>query len=245
MDYGPEVHRNVGRYACDLPGVAHSEDFALARQMFLDRQRFGEWIDGAGIGLSRELHMTDDAHSFRLVSTIVGSGMRDLQRVGYLPLHEGKTIHQFSDRRETVPRYVVSTQSLARKPQTAESVRYFRAACRDIAGATNERTVIATILPPGVLCGHTISVERKPARRPNAAALTLVAMMNSFAFDWLVRQKAAAHVSLYILAELPVPALSPDADRFLAHGCLRLCCNHRGFSPLWREQLGGAGAPGR
>jgi hypothetical protein len=45
---------------------------------------------------------------------------------------------------------------------------------------------------------------------------------------------------LYILADLPVPALSPEADVFLAHGCLRLCCNHRGFAPLWREQLGGA-----
>src|SRR6202020_2890177 len=93
---------------------------------------------------------------------------------------------------------------------------------------------------PGVLWGHTIGVERKPARRPNAAALTLVALMNSFPFDWLVRQKAAAHVSLYILAELPVPELSADAARFLAHGCLRLCCNHRGFAPLWREQLGSA-----
>ena len=242
MEYGRKFIAMSGGTHATFLELRHSEDFALASQMFLDRQRFGEWIDGAGIGLSRELHMTDDAHSFRLVSTIAGSGMRDLQRVGYLPLHEGKTIHQFSDRRETVPRYIVSTQSLARKPQTAESVRYFRAACRDIAGATNERTVIATILPPGVLCGHTISVERKPARRPNAVALTLVALMNSFAFDWLVRQKAAAHVSLYILAELPVPALSPDAARFLAHGCLRLCCNHEGFAPLWREQVGGAGA---
>ena len=131
-------------------------------------------------------------------------------------------------------------QSLARKPQTVESARYFRAACREVAGATNERTVIAAMLPPGVLCGHTISVERRPARRPNATALTLVGVMNSFAFDWLVRQKAAAHVSLYILAELPIPELLPDAEMFLAHGCLRLCCNHADFAPLWREQLGRA-----
>ena len=240
MEYGRNFIETSGGAHATFLELRHSADVALASQIFMDRQRFGEWIGGLGIALSRELHMTDDAHSFRLVSTLVGSGNRDLQRAGYLPLHEGKTIHQFSDRRETVPRYVVSTQSLARKPQTADSVRYFRAACRDIAGATNERTVIATMLPPGVLCGHTISVERKPARRPNAAALTLVAILNSFAFDWLVRQKAAAHVSLYILADLPVPALSPEADVFLAHGCLRLCCNHRDFAPLWREQLGGA-----
>jgi hypothetical protein len=67
--------------------------------------------------------------------------------------------------------------------------------------------------------------------------------MNSFAFDWMLRQKAAAHVSLYILSDLPSPQLEPEADHFLAHATLRLCCNHRGFLPLWREQLGDAEPP--
>jgi hypothetical protein len=99
------------------------------------------------------------------------------------------------------------------------------------------------MVPPGVICGHTINVERRPSQRPNAAALTLVAVMNSFAFDWMLRQKAAAHVSLYILAELPSPLLTPIADQFLAHAALRLSCNHRGFLPLWREQLGDVSKP--
>jgi hypothetical protein len=73
---------------------------------------------------------------------------------------------------------------------------------------------------------------------PNAAALSLVGVMNSFPFDWLLRQKAAAHVSLYILSELPVPELTQDTDRLVAHTTLRLCCNHRDFASLWREQLG-------
>jgi hypothetical protein len=119
-------------------------------------------------------------------------------------------------------------------------MRYYRAASREVAGATNERTAIAALLPPGVLCGHTISVERSPARRPNASALLLVGVMNSYSFDWLVRQKAAAHVSIYILAELPMPDLAPDAERLLVHGTLRLCCNHHGFARLWAEQLGNA-----
>jgi hypothetical protein len=129
---------------------------------------------------------------------------------------------------------------LADKPTSIESTLYYRAACREIARSTDERTAIAAILPPGVLCGHTISVERRPARRPNAAALSLVGIMNSFAFDWLLRQKAAIHVSLYILSELPVPDFAPSSDRFLAHASLRLSCNHRGFMPLWREQLADA-----
>ena len=157
-----------------------------------------------------------------------------------MPVHEGKTVHQFSDRWGAAPRYAVRMDDLADKPQSAGSARHYRAACREVARSTDERTAIATMLPPGVLCGHTISVERRPDRRPNAAALSLVGVVNSFPFDWLLRQKAAAHASLYILSELPVPRLAADADRLLAHATLRLCCNHRGFAVLWREQLGAA-----
>jgi len=208
---------------------------ALVRRMLQDHQPFRFWSGTAGVTLSRELHMTDDARNFTLAADVPPDVLHQ-----YLPLHEGKTIHQFSDRWGTGPRYVVAASRLAHKPQTVESARYYRCACREVAGATNERTVIAAMLPPGVLCGHTISVERSPAQRPNASALALVGVMNSFCFDWLLRQKAAAHVSIYILAELPMPDLASDAERFVAHGGLRLCCNHRGFARLWGEQLGSA-----
>ena len=157
-----------------------------------------------------------------------------------LAVCEGKTIHQFTDRWNTIPRYSIALDLLARKAQWLENMQYFRAACREIASATNERTAIAAILPPRVLCGHTICVERRPAQRSSVHALILVGLMNSFSFDWLLRQKAATHVSLYLLADLPLPELSEEADRFLAHGCLRLSCNHAAFAPLWREQLGDA-----
>ncbi len=212
--------------------LRHRDDLTMIRQIFREHRRFGTWSASLGITLSRELHMTDDARNFELVTTLLPKLGSD-----YLPLHEGKTVHQFNDRWD-MPRYVVSLSRLAYKPATIESSRYYRAVCREVAGATNERTVIAAVLPPGVLCGHTLSVERNPARRPNSAALVLVTMMNSFCFDWLLRQRAAAHVSIYILAGLPVPELSDETERFLAHGCLRLCCNHQGFATLWTEQLG-------
>ena len=190
--------------------------------------------------------MTDDASRFTPVTTLVarglpatgGSDAEQLQRDLYLVLHEGKTIHQFTDRWDTAPRYAIALRELAGRPQFVTNSRYFRAACREVARSTDERTAIAVILPPGVICGHTINVERRPSKRPNAAALIVVAVMNSFAFDWMLRQKAAAHVSLYILAGLPSPLLSATAERFLAHASLLLSCNHRGFSPLWKEQLG-------
>lgn len=248
MDYDPEFIGSSGGAHATLLELRGVGDIAIARRMFQLPQRFGVWMDGIGIFLSREAHMTDDAGRFTPVAALLGSGLSVTDRSiaerlhckGYLVLHEGKTIHQFKDRWDTAPRYAIAVRELAGRPQFLENTRYFRAACREIARSTDERTAIAAILPPGVICGHTINVERRPSQRPNAAALTVVAVMNSFAFDWMLRQKAAAHVSLYILSELPSPRLTPIADRFLAHDSLRLSCNHQGFLPLWREQLGNA-----
>ena len=228
----------------ELRGVA---DLGVARRMLAAQQSFDAWTAARGIGLSREANMTDDAGCFTPLARLVPSGRsatnpavaEKLRRDGYLVLHEGKTIHQFCDQWETRPRYAVGMDLLVDRPRLLENTRYFRAACREIASATNERTSIAAMLPPGVICGHTINVERMPSRRPNASALSLLGIMNSFAFDWLLRQKSASHVSLYILADVPCPRLAPEADRFLAHASLRLSCNHVGFAPLWREQLAG------
>jgi len=97
--------------------------------------------------------------------------------------------------------------------------------------------MIACIAPPGVVFGHTATVEKAPWARKNADALVLCALFNAFSFDWLVRQKAATHLSLYILDALPVPRISDAGRRFLAHAALRLSCNHAGYAALWREQL--------
>ena len=79
--------------------------------------------------------------------------------------------------------------------------------------------------------------------RPIGAALTLCALFNSFPFDWLVRQKAATHLSLYLLRGLPVPAFSDSENRFLAGAALRLSCNHRGYDELWRDQAAAMHGP--
>jgi hypothetical protein len=234
-----------GAYATLLE-LRDAADVAMARRLFTAGQRFGAWAEGLGIFLSREIHMTDDAGRFTPINDLVGTGHRvktstiaeELRRKSCVVLHEGKTIHQFSDHWDTPPRYAIALHDLAGKPLSIVNTQYYRAACREIARSTDERTVIAAMLPPGVVCGHTISVERRPARRSNAASLCLIGVMNSFPFDWMLRQKAAAHVSLYILSDLPSPRLSPDAELFLAHAALRLSCNHRGFLALWREQLG-------
>ncbi len=185
-----------GAYATLLE-LREPGDLELARRMFVGRRGLGAWMHDAGIAFSREIHMSDDAGRFRPLRSNSRLIHTDFDG-DCLLLHEGKTIHQFTDRRTTLPRYAIAVAKLADKPTSLESALYYRAACREIARATDERTAIAAMLPPRVLCGHTINVERRPGCRPNAAALSLVGIMNSFAFDWLLRQKATIHVSLYI-----------------------------------------------
>jgi hypothetical protein len=234
MDYDAEFIALSGGMHGTLIELRDCDDMALTRHMFA-QPKLGDWMKAAGITLSREIHMTDDAGHF-----VPAGDSGESKETQYLTLHEGKTIHQFRDRWDTAPRYAIPIADLAGKPRAVECARFYRAACREVARSTDERTAIATMLPPGLLCGHTISVERTPDLRTNAAALSLVAIMNSFPFDWMLRQKAAAHVSIYILLDLPVPHLRPEAARFLSHAALRLCCNHAGFAALWREQLGDA-----
>ena len=177
-------------------------DLHVAERLFAQQQRFGEWCKRHRIHFGCDLHMTADAGIF----------LPDSE--GPLPVFEGKTFHQYTGIRIPKPRYSVTTDSL--KPLVLEASGHRRLAFRDIARATDERTAIAFIAPKGVVFGHTATVEKMPSGRQYDDALVLCAVFNSFTFDWLVRRKAATHLSLYLLAALPMPELS-DAERaFLA-----------------------------
>jgi hypothetical protein len=156
---------------------------------------------------------------------------------GCLPLLEGKSFHQFTDAWER-PRYAVSVDAAAGRPAALANARLFRLAFRTIAHATNERTAIATVLPPGVLVANSVAIEAAPERRPNAVALWVCMVLNTFAFDLSVRVRGGANMNLFLMRAGLLPAEVPEA--FLAHAALRLVCNHADYAPLWREQLGDA-----
>jgi hypothetical protein len=159
-------------------------------------------------------------------------------RPGHLVLQEGKCFHQFTDRWGRPPRYLVRAEAAAGRPAALANARFYRLAFRTVAHATNERTAIFTVLPPGVLVTNSVAVEAAPERRPNSVALWAGAVLNSFAFDLSVRLKGGANMNMFIMRTGLVPAAVPEA--FLAHSALRLVCNHADFAPLWREQLGEA-----
>ncbi len=224
MTYDAAFVARVGGDHLSFLELRGPADLAIARRMFAAPDRFADWCAQTGVRFGRDLHMTYDASAFRPLTT-----GEDL-----LTLHEGKTFHQFVDRWDTAPRYGVSPAALRGKPGVAEAAGWFRLAFRDIAKSTDEHTMIAAVLPPGTVCGHTATVERRPWQRAPTDMLTLCAILNAHPFEWLVRQKAGSHLSLYLLDALPMPVLSVDERALLSDLALRLSCNHAGFVPLWR-----------
>jgi hypothetical protein len=152
-------------------------------------------------------------------------------------LHEGKTFHQYTDKWKAEPRYAIRLDAMQDKPNWLRASGHYRVVFREISRSTDERTMISAIIPPDYVFGHKATCEKTPWQRSNASALILCAVFNSFAFDWCLRQKIAASVSLFMLNGCPAPILSTAAKRFLAHGALRLSCRHADYAQLWRDQL--------
>ena len=229
MTYSMAFLNKTGGANLTLLELRGNADLRIAEKFFFQPARLRTWCMDHHIRFGCDLHMTADSGCF--------------QSAGAAPLilHEGKTFHQYTDSWDSKPRYSVAPGDL--KPMIADAVRHNRLVFRDIARSNDERTMIACIAPPGVVFGHTATVEKAPWARANADALVLCALFNSFPFDWLVRQKAATHLSLYILDALPMPRLSDGARHFLAHAALRLSCNHSGYTELWHEQTGGKTIP--
>ena len=205
-------------------------DLRIARHMFVNRPDMRAWMSAGRVTFGREAHMTDDSHRFTLITSISSTKS--------IPLHEGKTFHQYTDRWKTKPRYAIPLEAMRDKPGWLRASRHYRLAFREISRSTDERTMIAAVIPPGYVFGHKGTCEKAPWLRPDATALILCAVFNSFAFDWCVRRKTAASVSLFMLNGCPAPTLSDGAARFLAHGALRLSCRHAGYAKLWHDQLG-------
>ncbi len=149
-----------------------------------------------------------------------------------VPLYEGKMVQMYDHRAADV---VVNTENLHRaaQPETISQVekarvdrypqpQYFVAASecnanpfgwalgyKEISAPTNARSMIATLLPSAAF-GNKIPLLIPQDASPQVAARTaslLVATFNSFAFDFVLRQKLQGQtINLFILEQLPVIA---------------------------------------
>lgn len=142
---------------------------------------------------------------------------------GWLPMLEAKLIHQFDHQfasylagkteelphREkargdtrVLPRFWVPAEEVGDRLGPLWDKRWLLA-WRDITNTTNERTAIAAVLP---FSGTDFTLRVGfPAYEPARTRASLLANLNSFVFDYCVRQQmGGAHLSDYIMKQLPV-----------------------------------------
>jgi hypothetical protein len=114
-----------------------------------------------------------------------------------------------------------------------------RLAYREVGSSTNERTLIASILPARACFSHKLMYltpcryslgatgKLKQEEVPLQDGQALLTLMNSLTLNFYVRSKVSTGVSVHHLYELPIPNLDPPARKQLAGTADKLLKNPR------------------
>ncbi|MDK9700836.1 MAG: N-6 DNA methylase, partial [bacterium] len=236
------VQRTAPDYL-NLLELENDEDLNVIEQCYLSSVSFKHHCDSSKILLGRELNITDDIERFSPTSTVIDESLDprtpeiacELLNQGFLTLHEGKTFHQFTDRWEERPRFLVNVAKLKDKSIWINRARHYSMTYRKIASATNERTSIFSILPAGTINSDNAPLDKNADKHPFYFSLLTLAIGNTYSFDFCLRLRTASCVNKFILDSTPFPKV-PIV--FSSHSALRLACSHEGYLPLWKEQVG-------
>ncbi|WP_233274839.1 Eco57I restriction-modification methylase domain-containing protein [Haladaptatus cibarius] len=134
----------------------------------------------------------------------------------------------------------------------------YRIVLREIARATDERTLIAGVIPKGAVAVHTLHTVRPYKVNPRKEQLgeqpmhtayervfsdrelfVALGLLNSIPFDYLMRTKVDSHIVKYKFEESQLPRLTAGDDWFeyISTRAARLNCYGEAFTEL-RDRLG-------
>ena len=125
---------------------------------------------------------------------ISGSGRRAL----WEPCEEG-----------IVPQYYISIGNLS--PEVQKRICKKRVGYCDIAGQTNERSMMAAIIPEQVVCGNKVPTVLFEGERAEDYLYLWLGVANSIVFDWLLRRVLTTTVNYFLLWSIPFPNMSIDS----------------------------------
>jgi hypothetical protein len=218
---------------------------------------------------TRIWHMAEDSASFRTAAQLARAGfVRDggdwIGDGRYVPLYEAKMIHQFDHRwatydgvgtRDTTleekqnqdfepsPRYWVPEDEVNARLAAQGWTLGWLVGWRDITNATNERTLIANVIPR-LGSGDKFLLTFPDMQARYCAAL--LATMNSLVCDFVVRQKiGGTSLKLYLIKQIPIPgpSLYSESDlSFIVPRVLELAYTSHSMAPFARD-LGYDGPP--
>lgn len=179
-----------------------------------------------------------------------------------VPLYEGPMIGQYDHRAKAyrsgrgrasiweelpfgredkaiVPQWRVPWQALPDKVR--QRVYQYRIGFCDVTSPTTDRSLVAALIPPRTLCGHTVPTFTFEAGEEWAYAAWL-AVANSFVLDFIARKKISLHMSLGIVDSLPFPKFvrRHRALRSLVPLAAELTCVSQDMDDYWEMLYDGA-----
>ncbi|WP_293827040.1 hypothetical protein [uncultured Brevundimonas sp.] len=190
----------------------------------------GEAVAAWPVRYATMFHMTNDSHLFRTRRELeeregawaVGGNRFRSASGDWLPLYAGRMIHQFDHRAASVTVNAANLHNAALSGEVTDEQKADPAfvpepqywlqhqgvmdgsaiAFRDIARATDARTMIAAMLP------HRAAGNTAPlivSSTPATEQVLLLANLNALVLDYVARQKAqSTHLNWYIVEQLPV-----------------------------------------
>ena len=178
----------VGGDGLAVPEIRTATDLDIVSSV---SRRFAPLADASGwsVHFGRELNATDDRPHFREG----GPG---------LPVLEGKQLTAFAVDVDAA-RYRISPGAAARLVDPARTYQRVRLGYREVASATNRMTLIAALVPRGVLTMHTVFCLKEPIAP--ADQQFLCGVFNSYVANYFVRMQVVTHVTAAVMARLPVP----------------------------------------
>lgn len=86
-------------------------------------------------------------------------------------------------------------------------IERLRAGFCDITGQTNERSMMAALVPPGMVCGNKVPTVEFPNDPSEERILLWLSIVNSLPFDWLLRRVVTTTVNYFVLLSVKLPPL--------------------------------------
>ena len=120
------------------------------------------------------------------------------------PLYEGKLMNQF--KLVDVPTEGVSESDILRK--TGADYENYRIGIRAIASATNQRSLIATLLPRYTTAANNLLMEKDVDTTKIQEKLFTLGLLNSYVLDFVLKKLVNTNINQTYLKQLPIPTIS-------------------------------------
>jgi hypothetical protein len=175
--------RTIGGSSLRLPDIRRPEDLSFLERLATTFPSLGSSA-GWNAEFGRELNATDNRDSFGHAG---------------LPIVEGKHLEPF--RVKTTDAATRIEQAAARRLLPDGRFERPRLGYRDVAGVANKLSLIAAIVPAGVVTTHTIYCLR--SKISEEATHFLCAIFNSYVLNAVVRMLMGGHLTTALVESLP------------------------------------------